>query len=61
MATTDGRMAVCPVDPMNDDPMISAMHNDFALLWAGAGLSSEHSPSEQPDNRASEWGLLFMT
>jgi hypothetical protein len=28
MAITDGRMAVCPVDPMNDDPMITALPKD---------------------------------
>ena len=54
MAGTDGRMAVCPVDPMNDDPMISAMLKDCALPLAGAGLSSDHFPSEQPSIRTSE-------
>ncbi len=51
---SDGRMAVCPVGPMNDDPMISAMPKDSALPLAGAGLSSEHFPSEHPGNRTTE-------
>ena len=57
MAKIDGRMAVCPVDPMADDPMISAMPKDKALHLegrVGAGLSSEHFPSEQPGNRTTE-------
>ncbi len=34
MATKDGRMAVCPVDPMVDAPMISVMLRDGVLVLA---------------------------
>ncbi len=51
MARTDGRMAVCPVDPMNDAPMISAMHIDCALPLTVRGC---HPIISHPNNRATE-------
>ncbi len=51
MAAIDGRMAVCPVDPMVDAPMISAMHNDFELSLAVRGC---HPNSSHPNNRTTE-------
>ncbi len=67
MAAIDGRMAVCPVGPMHDAPMISAMPKDCALYFEGrvrCGAVIRTFPiraPEQPDNGASEWGLLFTT
>jgi hypothetical protein len=49
MATKDGRMAVCPVDPMNDVPMMNAMHKDCALLWLVRGC---HPIISHPNIRA---------
>ncbi len=42
-------MAVCPVDPMHDAPMMSAMPKDCALLLGGAGC---HPNIFHPNNRA---------
>ncbi len=67
MAKTDGRIALCPVDPMVDAPMISAMPKDKALHLAGrvrCGAVIRSFPirtTGQPANGASELGLLFMT
>jgi hypothetical protein len=57
---SDGRMAVCPVGPMNDAPMISAMHKDCALPFAVRAVIRSFSirTTEQPNNRASEWGPM---
>ena len=57
---SDGRMALCPVDPMVDDPMISAMHKDCALLWLVRGCHPNiphpnNRATGQPSIRASEW------
>ena len=49
MAAIDGRMALCPVDQMNDVPMISALHNECALLWLMRGC---HPIIFHPNNRA---------
>ena len=44
-------MALCPVDPMNDVPMISALHKDCALHLAVRGC---HPIIFHPNNRATE-------
>ena len=61
VTTTVGRMAVCPVDPMNDDPMVSALPRDRALLWARrvrCGAVICHHPSEQPSIRTTEHRIV---
>ncbi len=44
IVTKKGRMAVCPVVPMNDDPMISAMQRDRAVSAPTASVGASFDP-----------------